>query len=52
MKYTLTVAATMASLLLVMPQSSHAARVKDRAEAWDPPRIVELDEGEELPTAA
>lgn len=52
MKNTLTVVATMASLLTALPQSSGAAQVKDRAEAWDPPRVVELVEGETLPTPA
>lgn len=46
----LTAAATLAAVAIAVALPSHAAGVRDRAEAWDPPPIVPLAAGEVLPT--
>jgi hypothetical protein len=46
-----TVLASLALALALAPApASYAAGLRDRAEVWDPPRIVPLAEGESLPT--
>jgi hypothetical protein len=37
-------------VMLVLPMTAHAASLSDKAEPWDPPRIVPLAEGQTLPT--
>ena len=46
----LTAAAILAAVAIAGALPSHAAGVRDRAEAWDPPPIVPLAAGEVLPT--
>lgn len=46
----LIVTVTLALLLVAMPRPAGAAGVTDRAESWDPPRVVPMAEGETLPT--